>query len=80
MRGWVRDGRVGGVEGPPDSYRHTRSSCGDLDTPGVHAPSAGVIGQPARQQIMANDLPVPSQLPYLTHFQSKTRGIGYRIG
>lgn len=32
---------------------------GDLDTPGVHAPAGGVIGQPTRQQIIANDLPVP---------------------
>jgi len=39
-----------------DSYRHTRS---------VHAPTDGVIGQPTRQQIIANDLPVPLQLPCL---------------
>lgn len=31
---------------------------GSLDTPGVHAPAGGVIGQPTRQQIIANDLPV----------------------
>lgn len=41
--------------GEVDGYRRTRSSRGDLDTPGVHAPAGGVIGQPARQQIMAND-------------------------
>lgn len=38
---------------------------GNLDTPGVHAPADGVIEQPTRQQIIANDLPVPLQLPCL---------------
>lgn len=46
---------------------YTRSSCKDLDSPGVRAPGRKVIGQPARQQIMANDLPVPYRtLQYFT--------------
>lgn len=31
---------------------------GNPDTPRVHAPADGVIEQPTRQQIIANDLPV----------------------